>query len=252
VTREVTRTSRRGLTYGARGDGRPVVLVHGWCLDRTVWMYLEASLVEVGYRVVTPALAGYGASAHLDAHRSLAEHGEDVADLIDELGLDDAVLCGFAFGAGVILSMPDYSRVGGLVSIGIPSAATASYTRMPNAIAKDWPLFAQRSAAAILSQQHSDATLDWLTRIFGATPIDSALAGVDILSRFEPIELEQAWTVPTIFVHGADDSIVHPSVSAECAEAFGGEYAEVEASGHLVVIDQRRALHDIVVGMLRR
>src|SRR5271156_1617904 len=139
--RSVIRRSRRGITYGRRGSGPAVVLVHGWCLDRTVWLYVEDDLIQAGFTVITPALAGYGASSDLLAPQSLSEHGSDLADLLDELDLTGVILCGFAFGAAVIMSMPDYGRAAGIVSVGIPSAREAKYTRMPAAMRRDWPLF---------------------------------------------------------------------------------------------------------------
>ena len=61
--------------------------------------------------------------------------------------------------------------LGGLVSIGVPSAAHSPYERMPKAMKRDWPGFAQASGKAICKQPQSDATLDWLGRMFGATPL---------------------------------------------------------------------------------
>ena len=54
-----------------------------------------------------------------------------------------------------------------LVSIGVPSAAHSPYERMPKAMKRDWPGFAQASGKAICKQPQSDATLDWLGRMFG-------------------------------------------------------------------------------------
>jgi pimeloyl-ACP methyl ester carboxylesterase len=242
----VRRTSRRGLRYGHDGTGPAVMLVHGWCLNRQVWMYLEQALVAGGRAVITPDLAGYGESAGLRARASLAEHAGDLIDLLDELDVEGAVLVGFAFGAGVILSASDYSRVGGLVSVAIPSAATAPYDRMRGAIMKDWPRFAARSGQAIVPETASAETRDWLGRMFGATSIPAALAGLDILRSFEPRELVKRWDVPAVFVHGSGDPIVPAAISKECAELFGGQYVEVSSPAHLVVIDQKEAVHAVV------
>jgi non-heme chloroperoxidase len=244
--RPIRRLSRLGLEYVCDGDGPTVVLVHGWCLNRQVWMYLEEGLIAGGYRVITPDLAGFGGSSAVAPRQTLAEHAADVIDLIDELNVESAVLVGFAFGAGVILSAEDYRRVGGLVSLAIPSAASAPYGRMRGAIRKDWPLFAARSAGAILSQPASDETRDWLARMFGATSIRSALAGLDILEVLEPAQLRKQWDVPTLFVHGADDPIVPALVSQKCAERFDADYVEVASCGHLIPIDQKQALLSIV------
>ncbi|HTX27250.1 MAG TPA: alpha/beta fold hydrolase [Streptosporangiaceae bacterium] len=242
----IRRTSRRGLHYGHDGTGPAVVLVHGWCLNRQVWMYLEQALIAGGRTVITPDLAGYGESAGLAPRTSLADHASDLTDLLDELDVDRAVLVGFAFGAGVICSAQDYHRVGALVSIAIPSAATAPYDRMRGAILKDWPRFAARSAAAIVPEQVSAETRDWLGRMYGATALPAALAGLAILASFEPADLVKRWDVPAFFVHGSQDPIVPAAVSKECAERFGGQYVEVASPAHLVVIDQKDAVHTIV------
>jgi non-heme chloroperoxidase len=238
--------SRRGLHYVRDGTGPAVLLVHGWCLSRRVWMYLEYGLIQSGHCVITPDLAGFGKSDSLDPRATLEEHAEDLVDLLDELDLEEATLVGFAFGAGVILSAPDYRRARALVSLAVPSASTAPYPRMRGAILKDWPGFASRSAEAILSQPASPETKDWLGRIFEGTTIKAAISGLNILAEFDPTALAQRWKVPAYFVHGAEDPIVPPLVSRQCAELFGGEYVEIGASGHLVVIDQKQAVLDLV------
>jgi pimeloyl-ACP methyl ester carboxylesterase len=242
----VRRTSRRGLRYGYDGTGPAVVLVHGWCLNRQVWMYLEQALVTAGRTVITPDLAGYGESGGLRPRTSLADHADDLTDLLDELDVERAVLVGFAFGAAVIFSAENYQRVGALVSVAIPSAATAPYDRMPGAIMKDWPRFAARSAQAIVPEQASAETKDWLSRMFGGTSLAAALAGLDILRSFEPAGLVKRWEVPAFFVHGSDDPIAPAAISKECAERFGGQYVEISSPAHLVVIDQKEAVLQVV------
>lgn len=122
--------SRRGLTYLRRGVGSPVLLIHGWCLSHVMWTYLEDRLVTAGHQVVIPDLAGFGSSADLAGPYDLARHGADTTDLLDELELDHAILVGFAFGGAVLMSLPSYSRISGLVLIGVPSASAAPYRRM--------------------------------------------------------------------------------------------------------------------------
>ena len=249
-TRRVEYVSRQGLSYTRQGAGPAVVLVHGWCLSRRIWMYLEHGLVESGHTVISPDLAGFGQSGSVAPRATLAGHADDVIDLLDELDVHGAVLAGFAFGAAVILSATDYQRAGALVSLAVPSAATAPYARMRGSMLKDWPRFAARSAGAILSQPASDETQRWLAGIFGATSLSSALAGLDILEHFEPTELTRRWDVAAVFAHGADDPIVPPAVSQGCAERFGGSYAEIPASGHLVVIDQKDAVLSLVADVV--
>lgn len=248
VPRDV-RVSRRGVAYQSRGTGPAVVLVHGWCLDRTVWMYQEQALMDAGFRVVSPDLAGYGESRGLSGPYGLERHGEDVADLLDELGVEFATVVGFAFGAAVLMNLPTYSRVGGIVSIGIPDAAGAPYPKMRSAMLRDWPVFARRSATAICAREHSAASMEWLGAVFARTPLNSALAGVDVLAGFEPLELVGSGRPRVLFVHGTDDTIVAPEISTACAEHFvDAELLLVPDSGHFVPWDQPSVLSDAIIG----
>ena len=245
-TRRVGHVSRQGLSYTRQGAGPAVVLVHGWCLSRRIWMYLEHGLVASGHTVISPDLAGFGESGSLAPRTTLAGHAGDLTDLLDELAVEGAVLTGFALGAAVILSATDYRRVGAVVSLAIPSAATAPYTRMRGSMLKDWPRFAARSAGAILSTgQRGDRALAG-----GHIRGDQLERGPRRAGDSREVragEADQAVECRRrIFAHGADDPIVPPAISRSCAERFGGSYAEIPDSGHLVVIDQRDAVRRLV------
>jgi pimeloyl-ACP methyl ester carboxylesterase len=239
--RYVERVSARGISYCTLGEGRPVVLLHGWCLDRRMWMYQEEALAARS-RVISPDLPGFGASRTLAGPYTLERYVDELARLLDELALDDVTVCGFAFGALVAMSAVAAgagSRIGKIVAIGVPSAATAPYPRMPKSMRRDWPDFALRSARAILKYPPSATTVEWLGRMYGATPLPVALATLEILAKFEPLEIAARVTKPTLFIHGQDDDIVPPAVSHACAAAMPSARVElVERSGHLAVLDQ--------------
>ena len=249
-------TSRRGLVYGRRGAGPAVVLVHGWCLNRRLWTYLEEHLVSTGHEVLTPDLAGFGDSAGLAGPYDLDRHARDLADLLAETALPDVTLVGFAFGAGALLrlagALPGPSPVRSLVLVGVPSASTAAYEKMPRAMRRDWPLFAERSAAAICRGEHSTATLAWLGAMFGGTALPVALETVAVLGAFEPAEVAAQVAAPTLFVHGERDDVVPLRVSQECAARMPrAAVAPVHGSGHLVVLDAPAALAELVAAMIK-
>ena len=137
---KLRRTSRRGLSYVVEERGHQSFPSMVGASARDVWMYLEHALVASGYTVITPDLAGFGPSDVLPPRDSLRGYADDETDLLDELEVQDPTLVGFAFGAGVILSAGSYERVGALVSIGIPSPATAPYDRMRGSILRESPL----------------------------------------------------------------------------------------------------------------
>ena len=84
------------------GNGRPVVLVHGWPLSGASFDANVPALVEAGHRVVTYDRRGFGRCdkpAEGDDYDTLAS---DLNDLITELDLTDAVLLGFSMGGGEV------------------------------------------------------------------------------------------------------------------------------------------------------
>jgi pimeloyl-ACP methyl ester carboxylesterase len=104
----------RELAYLEMGDGRPLVLLHGFAATGRQWLDHgpAAALAAAGYRVILPDLRGHGDSARPDRARpdDPACYPPDVlADdglaLIDGLGLDDYDLGGYSLGGRVVLRM---------------------------------------------------------------------------------------------------------------------------------------------------
>ncbi|WP_327175600.1 alpha/beta hydrolase [Streptomyces sp. NBC_01335] len=87
---------------GPRG-GTPVVLIHGHPFDRTLWAPQVRALVAAGHRVITPDLRGYGASGVTEGTVYLSDFADDLAALLDHLGLADAVVGGVSMGGQIAL-----------------------------------------------------------------------------------------------------------------------------------------------------
>jgi len=97
--------SENGVTvfYETRGEGdRTLVLVHGWCCDRTYW---QAQVDEFSkkHRVVAVDLAGHGRSGLQREVWTIEAFGADVAAVIEKLDLKDAILVGHSMGGPVII-----------------------------------------------------------------------------------------------------------------------------------------------------
>jgi non-heme chloroperoxidase len=238
---QVSRCTPEGVVYSRRGAGPTVILLHGWCLNRAMWTYQEAALIDA-YDIVCPDMPGFGASWPVPGPYDLPSYARSLSSLIDDLAVDEVRVAGFAFGAAVAMAAAQggESRIRALALVAPPSAATAPYERMPKAMRRDWPQFAQRSAESIVKQDHSEATMRWLAEMFGGTPLAVALATVQVLAQFEPAKAAPGIEVPALLIHGEQDDIVPVSVSEQCVAALGtATLARVPASGHLVPIDQK-------------
>lgn len=234
-----------GLTYYSRGQGRPIVLLHGWCLNRKLWQYAEEALMA-DFQVITPDLPGFGQSDHLVGPYSLERYGEELRLLLAEAQLRDAVLVGFAFGAAVALECAAKAPidVGAVVAVGIPGAAYSPYSRMPRAMRRDWPEFARKSARALFHTPQSEASLLWLELMFASAPLPVALETVQVLANYDPQTIVGGVKVPVLFLHAEHDTVAPVALGKACAEmAPKGQLQVLTNCGHLIILDQKEEFH---------
>lgn len=89
---------------GSRGQGDPVVLIHGFPSNSHLWSNL-VSLLPAGHRIVVPDLLGFGRSDPGDnADLSIRGHADRTLGLMDALGIARACLVGHHMGAAVAVS----------------------------------------------------------------------------------------------------------------------------------------------------
>ncbi len=107
------------IRYAVRGTGVPaLVFVHGWACDRTYW---DAQMRHFArrHRVVAIDLAGHGESGAGREEWTVEAFGEDVATVVEQLGLEQVVLIGHSVGGFVVLEaarrIPD--RLVGVVGV---------------------------------------------------------------------------------------------------------------------------------------
>ncbi|GAA1724780.1 alpha/beta hydrolase [Aeromicrobium alkaliterrae] len=84
------------------GDGRAVVLIHGWPLSGASWSEQVPALTSAGYRVITYDRRGFGDSDKPADGYDYDTFSEDLAGLLDHLDVTDATLVGFSMGGGEV------------------------------------------------------------------------------------------------------------------------------------------------------
>lgn len=84
------------------GDGRPVVLIHGWPLSAESWNAQVGPLRDAGHRVVAYDRRGFGRSGKPDDGYDYDTLTDDLANLLEERDLRDVALVGFSMGGGEV------------------------------------------------------------------------------------------------------------------------------------------------------
>src|SRR5690242_8559592 len=84
------------------GDGRPVVLIHGWPLSGASWSEQVPALTAAGYRVVTYDRRGFGQSGKPGEGYDYDTFADDLQAVLEALDLRDVSLVGFSMGGGEV------------------------------------------------------------------------------------------------------------------------------------------------------
>jgi pimeloyl-ACP methyl ester carboxylesterase len=212
------------LAYRSIGEGRPIVLLHGFTGSGLQFLEhgLAATLAGHGYRVIVPDLRGHGDSAR--PHDPAAYPPDVLADdglaLIDFLELRDYDLGGYSLGGRIVLRMlargarPARAIIGGqgLDALGGPTSRTGGYRRMLTAIA---------SGDRLEPGSPGAMPADWLAKS-GADP----LALLHVLGTFvaTPDTTLAEITTPTLVVAGDQDERQAAELAAVLPE---GRYVQV-------------------------
>ena len=193
------------LAYRQFGEGRPLVLVHGFSSDSRQWIEhgLAAALAAPGHRVIMPDLRGHGASGR--PHEASAYPPDVLADdgltVVSALGLPNKGydLCGYSMGGRVALRMlvrgaePARAVIAGQgLDVTQPASdRTAVHRRLLTAMIEGTPLEPQEKAM-----------VDWMAQR-GVDP-QALLLVLDSFVATPPEALAQI-TVPTLVVIGERD-----------------------------------------------
>lgn len=256
--------SVRGLTFevttAGPAGGAPVLLLHGFPQNATMWHAVSPALHAAGRMTITPDQRGYSPGARpvdVDTYR-LSESVADALAILDALGVRRADIVGHDWGALVAWYLgadhPDRVRTLTAISVAHPVA-------MSSAIATDADQ-GQRSGYVSMFRQAGTAEEQLLAE--DAKRLRAMFAGcpatfVDgyVRRMQEPGALTGAlnWyralppgalvcgkvAVPTTFVWGNRDVAIGRAAALACAEQVDGEYRFVELDASHWIPDEMPA-----------
>lgn len=91
------------VAYQRHGQGTPLVLIHGFPLDHSIWNEV-VPLLQATFDVIVPDLRGFGETALGDSPFTMDGLASDIAGLLDQLGLARAAVAGHSMGGYIALA----------------------------------------------------------------------------------------------------------------------------------------------------
>ena len=272
--------------------GFPIVLLHGFPDDIHAWDTVAPPLAAAGYRVLVPYLRGYGTTRFLSATEprmaQQAAMAQDLRDFMDALGLERAALAGYDWGgrAACITAILAPERVRALVTIGGYNVQNALASPRPAAAVEErshwyqWYFNTERGRMGLERDRHGICRLLWEewspTWHFDDATYDQTAPSFDNLDfvpvvihsyrhrhgnapgdpRFDQVEHHLATrppiTVPTLVLHGADDTVSRPQRSEQDMAMFppGTARHVIAGAGHFLPREKPQAVVDALLTLL--
>jgi len=262
---------REDIYYEERGEGPPIVFIHGWAMSGIVWQFQKEALAA-SWRVIIPDLRGHGRSLlPLSARLSLSDMADELVTLIRGLKLERAVLVGWSLGGMVALEAfaALSEHLAGLVLVGATPRFTAGEGYGHGLPPKD-----VRGMALRLQRDYSKTMGDFFNGMFapdemqwdqyqrvvreillpGRQPApEVALQGLELLAGADLRGLLPRIDRPVLLLHGSCDTISLPEASQYMAEHIpDAAMGVMEGCGHAPFMSRPEEFNRLLEGFLER
>lgn len=238
------------------GEGRPIVLIHGWPLSDEMYEYQYNVLIKNNFRAIGITLRGFGKSDKPYGLYDYDVHALDIKTVLSKLEIEDAVLVGFSMGGSIAIrfvSMYCGAHVSKLILCG---AAAPRWTQC-----EDFKFNLPQSAVDELIELNDKDRPQLLAnfgKIFAATEttlnegISSWLYGINIsASSYATVQCLIALrdtdlrpdlakiSIPTLIIHGKKDKICSFDLAEQMKAGIkNSQVVAFEKSGHCMFLEE--------------
>jgi pimeloyl-ACP methyl ester carboxylesterase len=252
------------LGYEEWGAGEPVVLLHAFPCNRSMWAPQINVLVQGHrFRVIIPDFRGFGESDIPEGPYLMETLADDIAALLDELHIEECVLGGLSMGGYAAFAFyRTYStRVRALIladtrpQADTPEGRAAREETAQLAASEGSQVIAERYLPRMLTaetlQDPTGTTARLRAMMEAATPagIAGALRGMAL--RPDSTDLLSQIHCPTLILAGEEDSIVPPADAAFMAERIpNARLVTIRRAAHLANMERPEAFNRALVNFL--
>ena len=250
------------MAYTDTGSGRPVVLIHGYPFNRSLWNEQVAALSD-SCRVIAPDLRGFGESETSDGPATMNRMAQDVAELLDHLGIARATIAGLSMGGYVALAFYKQlsSRVRALILADTRAQADteeAKQTRAQQAekaLSEGMAGIADAMLPKLLTPETVSKRPEIVKRVrdmmLKTKPEGAAAALRGMAERDDQTSLLAKISVPTLILVGAEDAITPVADSEKMNQAItGSRLVVLENAGHVSNLERTEQFNEALLDFI--
>ena len=251
------------IAYTDAGSGRPVVLIHGYPFNRSLWSEQVIALSN-SYRVIAPDLRGFGETEVTAGSATMNQMAQDVAELMDQLQIPRAVIGGLSMGGYVALAFYKQfpSRVRALILADTRAQADteeAKQTRAQQAekaLSEGMAGIADAMLPKLLTpdtvSKRPDIVMHVRDMMLKTKPEGAAAALRGMTEREDQTPLLSQISAPTLILVGAEDAITPVADSEKMHHAIpNARLVLLENAGHVSNLERTEQFNDAMLEFLR-
>src|SRR5437763_1704506 len=249
-----------GRGVEVRGDGPPLLLVHGFPFDRTMWRHQLAALAR--WKRIAPDLRGAGVSsaAAVGDGASVTRYADDLVAILDALGVGAAAVCGLSLGGYVTFELlrRHADRVSAVLLVDTkhePDAPAAKRERdeLAALTERDGPdALVGRLEPKLLAPETQPEVVEQVRAMARRWSVPGLVGALRALrDRPDSTETLRQIRVPTLVLAGSEDRIA-PAAGARAMAALipNAQFHVVPAAGHLAPLEQPLATTRVIADFL--
>jgi non-heme chloroperoxidase len=231
------------LYYEDEGTGPSLLFVHGWGTSSWVWNGQLADFVA-DHRVVTVDWRGCGRSARPSTGNDISTNVDDLAAVIDTLGLGTPVVVGSSIGAvyATELALRHPAKISRIISVDGPGYwPSAGMLDKVSAVRRNLVSDRAGTLAAWLPNWFAPGTLPELVDWTLGQLLDSSVFIEELFTEcttYDPRPRLPDLETPITYVHGGLDAEIPLEVLQTCATLTGAPVVVIEGAGHLPYLEK--------------
>ena len=246
-----------------QGSGPPVVLVHGFPLDHSMWRG-QIERLSAQFRVIAPDLRGFGKSKSNADVVTMAQFADDIAALLDALSITEPIsFCGLSMGGyiGWQFVQRHRDRLSRLIQCDTRAQADSDDAKATRLKAADHVLAngPEPLVATMMPKLFADTTMAnqpdvvQATRevMLGTAPAAIAAAQRGMAERPDVTKDLSKVDVPTLILCGERDAISPPDEMCEIANAIpGATFVQIDGAGHMAPLEDPQTVNEAILKFL--
>ena len=273
-TMHITTSDNTKLYVKDWGEGRPVILIHGWPLSADSWDSQALAIADAGFRAIAYDRRGFGRSDQPWSGYDYDSLADDLAAVMKETDATDATIVGFSMGGGEVARYMarhhgENVSQAALISSVVPymlktddnpnGVDQATFNEMTEGMKKDRAHFFSNFfkgfyGVGMLSSPVSEELLDWSRSIAMQASLKSTLACAEAFATTDFRPDLSAFSVPTRMIHGTGDETVPIDASARSAAKgiANAQLLEYDGAPHGLFATHQQQLTDDLLAFLKQ